>query len=364
MNIFILTCEKVLAGSTNSISYLSKGLALRGHRVVLGCPEGSLFPDLLKDTPVIIEKMTFRSKLDRQNIRHIKEIVQKYDIQIINAQSTTDRYTTILAKWRYNLKVLIYHTRRQYPLSVGGWLQNTFYVKGTDKIIAITPSLKEVFVKKGIPENHIHVIYNGLPKARFAQADDQKTESLRQKYGLKPQDKVIGCVSRPKKQDQIIRALPYLNDESIKVIFAGVPTGKYDDIIQELDIKNEIIYAGIVAGNEIMSYYKLFDVSILASITDGFGLVLLEAMGQGIPVIGTKAQGIMDVLENQKNGLWFEHEHIKKLAECIKIVLYDDAKRQELIKNGKIAAFETFSITRTIENYERFFAQELETKYQ
>ncbi|MEM9884249.1 MAG: glycosyltransferase family 4 protein [Bacteroidota bacterium] len=359
MNILFLTYQGDLAGSTNSIAYLSNGLAERGHRVVVGCRAASLLYRLLENTKVIRFPMTFKSKISRASIRQIKQVVEQHNIQIINAQSSKDRYLSIFAKWRHRLPSKIVHTRRQTPKSVGGFLQNWFYVKGTDKIVTVSAQLKKTFIEKGIPAEHIHVIYNGIPKEKFEQVSTKKVAALRQKFGIQVGDKVIGSISRLKKQAQIVRALPYLK-ENIKVLFVGIENGTFDDLKKDLGIKNEIIYAGKIESTAIMNYYPLLDIQILASTMDGFGLVLVEAMGLGIPVIGTRCEGIIDVLEDQKNGLWFEDGNVEALANHIKTILYDKEQRQALIENGYRAARERFTVAQTVLNYERFFTSILD----
>ncbi|MEM8526717.1 MAG: glycosyltransferase family 4 protein [Bacteroidota bacterium] len=354
MNLLFLTYQGDMAGSTNSIAYLSKGLAERGHRVVLGCRKESLLYQLVADSKVIRYPMTFKSKWNKESLQQIKKAVEKFDIQLINAQSSKDRYLSIFAKWKYKLPIKIIHTRRQTPKSVGGFLQNWFYVKGTGKIVTVSEQLKNTFIQKGIPAEHLHVIYNGIPKAKYKQYSEEKVAALRQKFGLKSSDIVIGSISRLKKQEQIIRALPYL-DEKIKVLFAGFEAGIFNKLIAELNIKNEIIYAGKIDGKEIMNYYPLLDLKILPSTMDGFGLALVEAMGMGVPVIGTRYEGIIDVLDAQRNGLWFEDGNIEELVAKIKQALYDKAIRKRLIANGLQAAHEHFTLEETILNYECLF---------
>ena len=361
MNILLLTYQGDLAGSTYSISFLAKELAHRGHTVVVGCRVTSLLYQLLDDTPVIRYPMTFKSKVDRKNIRQIRDAVKQYNIQIINAQSSKDRYTSILANWWYRLKVKVIHTRRQTPKSVGGWLQNTFYVKGTDKIIVISDQLKQTFIRQGIPASHLEVIYNGIPIDFFDGIQDTKVQALKQHYGLQPSDKVIGCIARLKKQDQLVRALQWLK-EDIKLMLIGVEEGTFDELAKQLNLKHTILYAGKVRREEIANYYALFDVFVLPSVTDGFGLVLVEAMGLGVPVVGTRFEGIIDVLENGKNGLLFDDGDHKGLADCIHTMLYDFQARKTFIELGKQAVRQTFTLEKTIDSYEQFFEKLLSLK--
>ena len=357
MNIFIITYQGQLAGSTYSISYLAKGLADLGHKVIVGCPEGRLLSKLLKDTKVIVEPMIFKGKIDPNTIRHIKQIVEKYNIELINAQSSKDRYSTIFMKWWYKLPVVLVHTRRQNPLSEGGFLKRLFYTKGTDKIIVVSNSLKEVFVKKGFPNEHIKAIHNGIPDEFYQEYDKEKSENLYKEYNLEGK-KVIGCVSRLKSQIQLVEALPHF-EENVVVFFVGIEKGIFDKKANELGVQERIIYAGKV--KDAVNYYPLFDVNVLASTMDGFGLVLVEAMGMGVPVIGTKAQGIEDVLADGR-GLLFEDNNIKELTEKINLVLYDEEVRKELIEKGLYAAKNIFSIKNTILNYESYFQELINEK--
>jgi len=356
MNILLLTYQGDIAGSTNSIYYLATGLAAKGHTVVVGARQQSLLYQMLKQTRVIRVPMTFGGKFDVVNMRQIRDAVQKYQIQIINAQSSIDRYTAVFARWLYQLPVKVVHTRRQEPKSMGGMLQTLFYVKGTDKIVVISPQLKQTFIKKGYPEAHLQVIMNGIPPERFTNLQPNKTEALRQQFGLQPGEVVIGCVARRKKQEQLLQALALLNQPNITLLFAGIEPGSLNHIAQQLHLKNRLIYAGIVPADEIMNYYPLFTLCVLPSTMEGFGLTLTEAMGMGVPVIGTRSQGIIDVLDNEKNGLWFDDGNIEELAGKIQQILTDETTRNRLIENGKMAALSTFSINRTIDEYEHFFA--------
>jgi len=355
MNILFLTYQGYPGtGSTFSIAYLARGLAQRGHNVYMGCPAESHLAEILKGSGVRIEPMVFRSKMDFKNVRHIVRLVKEKNIDLINAQSGRDRYTAILAKKLYRIKSKIILTRRQTPRSIGGFLQNWFYVSGTERIIVNSNQLKDTFIRMGIPEKHLYVIFNGIPVENFDLIDEAIVTDLKVQHGLTKEDVVIGCVSRRKKQYQLLEALTHL-PEHIKVIFVGIEPGILDELIHEKGLKNEFIYAGIVDKKTVMNYYKLFDVMVLPSTTEGFGLVLVEAMGAGIPVIGTRAEGIIDVLDEQNNGLWYEDENSNELAEKIRQVLDEDDLRKRLIENGKKAAFERFSIDQTIKNYELFF---------
>lgn len=356
MNILLTTCEGYRGtGSTFSIASLATGLAQRGHSIVVACRKESLLFQILQGTEVKTEVVRFKSKTSWSDCKDIAQIVKRNNIEIINAQSSKDRYITYFAKLFFNLKCLIVHTRRQTPRSDGGALQRWFYLSITEKIIVVSHELKEIFIRRGYPAHHLHVILNGINPQYLSYYNPGIVEELKNKHHIDEKDIVIGCVSRLKKQEQLIKALKYL-EPTIKVIFLGIKPGCLDDIINREGIENQIIYAGTVDKQTIMNYYKLFTVTVLPSTTEGFSQALLESMGMGIPVVGTRAAGIIDALENEKNGLWFEDGNAEQMALKIKQVLYDNQLRKKLIANGIEAAHKRFTLENTINGYEQFFA--------
>ncbi|MDN4164859.1 glycosyltransferase family 4 protein [Cytophagales bacterium LB-30] len=355
MNIVLITYQGNLAGSTNSISYLAKGLALKGHKVYMVCRKNVLLNTLLENSPVHMVHLPLKGRLDWESIKALAQLCREKDIQVINAQSSYDRYIAIFAKALFRLKAKVVLTRRQEPKSIGG-IQNWFYTFFSDKIVVISEELKKSFVRTGIPARHLKVVYNGIPKERFEQVSQSRIEELKKQYGIKETDVVIGCISRRKKQYQLIRALPLL-DASYKVLLAGVNPGEYDALVEELGVKQEIIYAGMVPPSDVLNYYKLLNVNVLCSTTDGFGLVLVESMAMGIPVVATRFGGIINVVKDGVTGLLYEDENVEDLAQKIGTVLNDTQKRESLIKAGVSSAYQEFSMENTVTNYEAFFEE-------
>jgi glycosyltransferase involved in cell wall biosynthesis len=355
LRILFLTYQGDMAGSTNSISYLCRGLAKLGHEVYLGIRKESLLWRLVEGSEVRRVPMSFKGKFDRENWKQIAQVVQDHQIQLINAQSSIDRYTAIFAKWKYRLNCKIIHTRRQNPLSAGGWLQKIFYVRNTEKIVVISNGLKETFIQKGYPAEHLQVIHNGIPTQRFEQWDEKTVEAYKQKLQLSPNKKVIGCVSRLKEQDQIIQAVAGLQDPTIELLFVGVKEKDLQPYVEQYGLTNTVHIIPEVPSSEILNLYRLMDMNILASTMDGFGLVLIEAMGMSCPVIATRFGGIKDVVQDGHNGYLFENGHIEDLQQKIKSLLTDQERRETFIQNGLHTALERFTIANTIRQYEQFF---------
>ena len=221
MNILLLCYQGDVAGSTYSMQALANALAEKGHQVYMGCRRASLLYKLLSNTKVNLIPMPFRGKADLHTVYLIRKAIKDHSIDVVNPQASQDRYLTALAAWQLKRKPVVIHTRRQRPRSDGGKLQSRFYERTTDRIVAVSQSVKNQLVAKGISTEHIEVIYNGTPRGKYEKLNPEKTEQLKKKFKLQPDDFVIGCVARPKRQQQLMKALSFV-DVPLKVIFVGM----------------------------------------------------------------------------------------------------------------------------------------------
>lgn len=240
LNILILTQEDYLAGSTYSVFYLANGLAQKGHSVYVAAKSDSLLHNLIKNSNVSFLPITLKSRFDLKAIRQIRYWVHLFNINIVNAQSSKDRYLSVFSRWLYRLPVKVIHTRRQISLSIGGPLQNLVYVNGTDKIIAVGNGVKESLMNGGVPEDHIKVIYNGTPKYKFDTIDTEYIQKLKARFRIEKNDMVIGCISRRKLQEQLLRSLDHLQKPA-KVILVGIEKDdQLERIISEFQFPHEV----------------------------------------------------------------------------------------------------------------------------
>lgn len=366
MNILILCAQGGVAGSTYSISYLAKGLAERNHNVFLGLIKDTFLDTLMEGSKVKKVYMPFKGKIDKNTRSIIKYLVERENIQIINAQSSNDRYVGPLINFLHGKKVKIIQTRRQNPKKMIGlnkFLQNIFNNHFCDRIVVVSEALRKIFIERGIHEEKLKVIHNGTPTDQY-KPDKILREKLQNDLGYSDQDIVIGCVARYKNQPQLVKALQLLPKEW-KVLYVGLDEENYRNRFPDEpdihDVPQEVKCLGIVNDKaKVIQYYTLMTVNVLPSTMDGFGLTLVESMAMGTPVVATNYAGIPDVVQHEKNGLLYENENYEDFAFQIKRAIEDQKLRAELLENGKKTAFEKFSIENTIDKYEIFFKELLQ----
>lgn len=357
MNILLITQEDILAGSTYSVSYLAKGLSARGHKVIVAARPGSVLHQILEEEPITFIPFTIPTRFHWASVRTLVRLVRQHQIQVINAQSSKDRYITVLARWFYRIPVLLIHTRRQVSMSVGGFFQNLVYVKGTDKIVAVSEGVKRSLIENRVPAQHIAVVYNGTPTEKYTAINADVITELKAKFSIAVGDVVIGCISRRKKQEQLLQSLDLIG-KPVKVILVGIQEDEeLEKIRANLTLPHQIFYEGEKEGAYALNYYKIFTCTVLCSTIEGLSQGLLESMYLGTPVIATAAAGNIDLIKHNENGLLFEDNDIGMLSANIQTIINDPKLREKLISGGITTASDTFSIERTLTNYEKLYTE-------
>jgi glycosyltransferase involved in cell wall biosynthesis len=110
-----------------------------------------------------------------------------------------------------------------------------------------------------------------------------------------------------------------------------------------LKIASQVFFSGSVKHLELVDCYRKADILINPSVSEAFGMSLVEAMATGIPVIATRVGGMIDVVEEGKTGLLVEANNASALAEAIIHLLADRELRESMGRAGRQRALELFS---------------------
>ncbi len=347
-----------MAGATNSIGWLAEGLAGRGHRVCVGCRKESALYSRLGSGPVEPIPMTFRGKFDRRNMGQIAAAVRERGIELINAQAGRDRYTSVLARWRYRLPVVVVHTRRTMPSSSGNFLQVRFYTRGTDGIVAVSSGVAEALAGMGIPPGHIRTIHNGTPPERYRNLAADAPARLRARWGIGAEETVIGCISRLKLQADVLRAAARLPEKKLTLVFCGLEENpELARLRAGLPPGRRVIYAGRVPMDDVLDYYRIFTVNVLPSAREGFPQALLEAMALEVPVIATDIPGNRELIRDGREGFLYAPGDEAGLSEKIALVIRDRRRRAGLVAAARRRALNEFGIDRTLAGHESYYRE-------
>ncbi|MFQ5809958.1 MAG: glycosyltransferase family 4 protein, partial [Armatimonadota bacterium] len=189
-----------------------------------------------------------------------------------------------------------------------------------DRLIANSRAVKQHMVDQGIPAERIDVVYNAIDVRSFSRT--LSTEKAKRRLGLAPGCFVVGTAAHlsPKKgysdllvsARQVIERVP---DAHFVFLGDGPMRAQLTARAEKWGIASQISFLGFRRDvAEVMSAYDMF---VLASWWEPFGLVLVEAMALGVPVVATRAGGAPEVVLEGQTGMLVPPKDAKALTEAI-----------------------------------------------
>jgi len=355
LRILQITHQGDIGGSTNSITWLTEGLAGRGHEVTLCCREESLLHSRFArhDRVRLLPFRFGRSPLALGKSRALARLARERKIDVVNAHASLDRHLTIQARTVFRGTFHLVHTRRNVPLSTGGRMQGRYYAAFTDRIIAVSGRVAEAMTAGGVPANHLAVVHNGLPLARYRDVPEEKVRAARDALGITEGEKVVGMMARKKSQAELLRAMQSVGDE-VTVLFLGIEKdAELESIRASLGLPHRVIYGGF--RMDVLPYYRLLDVFVLPSVIEGFSLSILEAMALGLPVVCTDAGGNGEAVRHGVNGYLFPPGDAAAFGQALAKLFGDEALRKEIGERNREEAFRRFDVSETVRKTEAVY---------
>jgi len=204
----------------------------------------------------------------------------------------------------------------------------------TDLIIAVSSSVKDFLLKKKLaPENRVIVIPNGIEL-------ESKKLKVKSKNGDKKFHQItigsVGNLNKQKGYDYLIEAMAIVVKKYPHITLEIVGDGEErEDLrfkIKDLRLDKNITLLG--RRNDVEKLMKHWDIFVSSSIAETFGIVLLEAMKNGLPIVATRVGGVPDIITSLKNGLLVAKEDPESLAEAILKLVDHPSKAAEMVRQG------------------------------
>jgi len=225
-------------------------------------------------------------------------------------------------------------------------------IKKAKKLIAISNRVKNDILKNyTVPEEKVRVIYSGVNLEEFNPKHRSKYgEEIRKQYNIPLDDLVLLFIGHPfhrKGLEFLIRSLPLVNLNNIKVLVFGKDDPEpYQKLISNLRLQDKIIFHTSLTS-EIYKYFAASDIFVLPTLYEPFGLVILEAMASGLPVVTSQIAGAAEIIEDERDGLWLKNpKDFKEIAEKLNYLIINDKVRKQIGKKARKKA-EQYSWERT-----------------
>ena len=247
-----------------------------------------------------------------------------------------NKYPTILTAHGILAKELKFHKGINFIFILFIHKPNERYVVSKiSNIIAVSLHVKNVI--SDMTQSQICVIQNGIDFEDIHNVQPHKSIEY-------PSILFVGGLSKVKGIDTLLNAVPIIRKKILNLCLyiagSGPEENKLKELVKELNIEENVNFLGYVSEIKKYSYYKSTDVCVFPSIYEPFGIVLLEAMACGKPVVASNVGGIPFVVEEGKTGLLFESGNVKDLADKIMTILKNEELREKMGEAGRERAKE------------------------
>lgn len=364
MNILFIANHLNVGGVTSYLYTLAAGLKQKGQNVHLASSGGEL-----TDRFIALGVKHIRAPLMTKNeispkiifsFFKLRKEVKKLNLDLVHSNSRTTQVLGNLLSRALNIPhVFTCHgffkpklSRRLFPY----WGQ---------AVIAISSQVKEHLVADlKLDARKINVINNGIDTGNFG--DFSARDNLRKDLGIRdaPLAGIVARLSDVKGHIYLIRAMLQVIKTFPAARLLIIGRGKMKDtLIKEaasLGIAGNVLFIPEARGTK--DALSAMDVFVMPSLQEGLGLALMEAMAQGLAVIGSSVGGIKTLIQDEVNGLLVEPADVEGLARAIARLLKDSKLRSELGANARKFIIDNFSKEKMVEATERVYKRCLAEK--
>lgn len=384
-----------IGGSQIGLHVIAKSLSSLGHNIIIFVPFKTFFKLKKRKWSLNYIVLPLPPKLFGIYYRYSKIgiFIIKFYLNLINKFYKFDYWFANLA---YPSGVMVSELAKQNifrnnlvlcpgediqindEISYGIRLNNYIDYKIRDKLyslnhfVALTDSVRDEYLKLGIKREKILNIPYGIESTNLLNNSNKK--EIRNLLNIEEKTFIFLCVGRnhPKKNFKLLiniaQELNKLTNQKYKILILGKEVQllnkfiiekklqEYFILINEID--NEISTDLVFPSTKLSNYYKLSDCFIFPSNLETFGIVLVEAMMAGLPVITSDAPGCRDVVKNKEHGLVFKRGDYKSAAKLMFSIMSNIEIMKEY-KNKSIKRSKKFESKNIALKYEEFFYKNL-----
>jgi glycosyltransferase involved in cell wall biosynthesis len=319
----------------NAVRVLSE-LHRRGHAVHLVVFRGGpLEADLVKcGIPVHrIRVRSFYSAAFLREARKLAHFIEEKQVRLLHAH---DRYSNIFAAAAGMLGLSI-PTIASKRWDSGGdpWSMRAasrFALRAATRVLVNSDAVAKTALRdEGVRASRIRVIPNFVDDVLFETPTPSLRHELRRELGLRPDQPVIVCVAnlRPVKNHRLLlEAVAAVRTTFPEIRLVLVGDGPSADALArqagELHLQQEVLFLG--QRSEAWRFHAAGDLSVLASVSEGFPNALVEAQALGVPVVATAVGGVVEAVLDQRTGLLVPEGDAAAMTGAILSLLQDPGR--------------------------------------
>ncbi len=336
-------------------------LAQRGHRVHLLCRPGTKLAQEAMRQQLPLSTMPMRGDFDPVTILQVYRLIKRLRIEVVLTNMDKElRFAGIAARLA-GVRAIFPRRGIDYPLK-NRWRYRFAYTKLASGVIANSLATAAALQRNApwLKRQRIAVIYNGIDPGPFAAA----AALLRAELRISPRSKVVGFVGQLDERKGIsylleaFRQVHRQHPEAMLLLVGEGPLRAWIETqAQSWGLAEALVLTGF--RDDVASVMQSVDLLVLPSLWEGFGIVLIEAMAAGKPVVSTRVSSMPEIVEHGTTGLLVPPADADALAAGICQLLERPALCRAMGNAGRIRVERYFHIQRMIEQLEHLFLQQL-----
>jgi 1,2-diacylglycerol 3-alpha-glucosyltransferase len=314
-------------GAVVAMEIAAAGLEARGHKVVVLAPDSDnrvVYPRPVHYLPARDLK-TYPGYRIVVSPADMLEYLRKEKVDVIHSHGIASMAILSLTAARA-LKiphVLTFHTMadeaanyysplpiRQDFMSSMVWIYLRNLLKRPEVVVAPSTPVKEELISNGVMMKSCEVVPTGVDCSRFSPEKYDKKFLARFGLGGKRVLLHVGRLSKEKRLDIVLNAMaelaPKVPDLRLLVVGKGPAADDFKSMAQRLRISDRVVFAGFIPDEELPAAYASCEALVIASTFETQGLVVLEALASGTPVVGIRCRAIPEFVQEGKNGCLFD----------------------------------------------------------
>jgi len=365
--VFMITCvSDVACGGGNHIFNLATGIHRRGYDVHVICFEAGSLLNALRNAEVPTLLCAVRGKFDLRGWRLLRQLLHTERPSIVHSHGERGTFMASWAARTAGIPMRIATVHRSIPqTSSWKWPVRQLYTLvetltlrlATTGIVAVSEALRADLIKRGAcAPGKIVAIPNGIRMLETSHIADlrQNAGSLRRRLELPDDAYVVGTVgrlAREKGLEYAIEAMATVLRQVPNAVLIIVGDGPYRDAlvaqVRALRLESSVRFVG--HQMDVDPWLALFDLFVLPTPWEAFGLALIEAMRFSIPVIATNRAGPAEIIENQQSGILVAPGDPGALARAIIEVSQDPERAAQIGRTSFHRVQQFYSVDKMVE---------------
>jgi len=222
--------------------------------------------------------------------------------------------------------------------------------------------MKEKSIKAGIgKEKDYTVIYSGFEIEPYLECA-RKREILREKYGIKKNEKIIGMIGRLfylKGQNYLMEAFKDISQKfpeaKLLLVGDGILREELENYAKKNNIYHKVIFTGLVPPEKIPEYVAIMDILVHTSLREGLPKAVAQGFAGGKPVVAFDIDGTKEVVINGKTGFIVPPENVELLKEKLIFLLENSEIAGKMGIEGQELIKKLFPVEKMVDEIEKIY---------